>query len=193
VASPDVVMFIRHGEKPGDDGPPHGINHDGQHDPHSLSVRGWTRAGALTGLFAYSPTASHPHIVAPERLVATKSTSDYRSRREVDTASPLARRLGLPIDEDFDHGQAKALSRSILADPRPTLVVWHHGSMPDLLAHFPVINSEDVPEPWPHDRFDLIWVLVREPDSGDYRFVSVEQALLEGDAPVPRRSAGPGA
>jgi hypothetical protein len=136
--------------------------------------------------------ASHPHIVVPERLVATKSTSDYRSRREVDTASPLARRLGLPIDEDYDHGQAKELSRSILADPRPTLVVWHHGSMADLLAHFPVGNVQDVPERWPDGRFDLIWVLVREPDSGDYRFVSVEQALLEGDAPVPRRSAGPG-
>ncbi len=184
MASPDVVMFIRHGEKPGDDGPPHGINHQGEHDPHSLSVRGWTRAGALTGLFAYAPTASHPHIVVPERMVATKITSDYRSRREVDTATPLARRLGIAIDEDFDHGQAKALSQSILADRRPTLVVWHHGSMPDLLAHFTVINSEDVPKQWPHDRFDLIWVLVREPDSGGYRFVSVEQGLLEGDALV---------
>jgi broad specificity phosphatase PhoE len=192
VVSPDVVMFIRHGEKPGDDGPPHGINHDGEHDPHSLSVRGWTRAGALTGLFAYAPTASHPHIVVPERLVATKFTSDYRSRREVDTAAPLARRLGIPIDEDYDHSQAKALSRSILDVPRPTLVVWHHGSMPDLLGHFPISNSDDVPHRWPHDRFDLIWVLVRIPDSGEYRFMSVEQGLLEGDAPVPRQSVGPG-
>jgi broad specificity phosphatase PhoE len=182
VANPDVVMFIRHGEKPGDDGPPHGINHQGEHDPHSLSVRGWTRAGALTGLFTYAPTASHPHIVVPERLVATKFTGDYRSRREVDTATPLARRLGVPIDEDYDHSQAKALSRSILDDPRPTLVVWHHGSMPDLLAHFPISNSEDVPKQWPHDRFDLIWVLVRDPDSGEYRFLIVDQALLDGDA-----------
>ena len=47
-------MFIRHGEKPGENGPPHGINHDGEHDPHSLSVRGWTRAGALAGLLAGS-------------------------------------------------------------------------------------------------------------------------------------------
>lgn len=185
MASPDVVMFIRHGEKPGDVGPPHGINHDGEHDPHSLSVRGWTRAGALTGLFAYAPTASHPHIVVPERVVATKSTSDYRSRREVDTAAPLARRLGISIDEAFGHSHVKALSRSILDDPRPTLVVWHHGTMSDLLAHFPVGNTQDVPEQWPDDRFDLIWVLVREPESGEYRFLSVEQALLDGDATPP--------
>ena len=32
------------------------------------------------------------------------------------------------------------------------------------------------------DRFDLIWVLVRDPDSGEYRFLMVDQALLDGDA-----------
>jgi hypothetical protein len=35
-----------HGEKPGESGKPHGINVDGEHDPHSLSVRGWRLAGA---------------------------------------------------------------------------------------------------------------------------------------------------
>lgn len=175
-------MFIRHAEKPGEDGPPRGINHVGEHDPHSLSVRGWTRAGALAGLFAYAPTGSHPQVVVPQRLVATKFTHDYRSRREVDTATPLARRLGIAIDEDFDHSQAKALSRSVLDDPRPTLVVWHHGSMSDLLAHFPISNGDDVPTCWPEDRFDLIWVLVRDPEAEEYRFLSVGQALLDGDA-----------
>jgi hypothetical protein len=182
VASPDVVMFIRHAEKPGDDGPPHGINHDGEHDPHALSVRGWTRAGALAALFAYGPAASHPQIAVPERLVATRFTHDYKSRREVDTATPLARRLGIAIDEDFDHSQAEELSRSILADPRPTLVVWHHGSMGDLIAHFPASNSQEVPKHWPEDRFDLIWVLVRDAGAPDYRFLTVGQALLDGDA-----------
>lgn len=183
MASPEVIMFIRHAEKPGEDGPPHGINHDGEHDPHSLSVRGWTRAGALAGLFAYAPTELHPQIVVPKRVVATRFTHDYSSRREVDTATPLALRLDIPIDDDFDHTQAKALSRSILDDPRPTLVVWHHGSMSDLLARFPISNGDDVPKRWPEDRFDLIWVLVLDPKTQDYRFLSVSQALLDGDAP----------
>jgi hypothetical protein len=177
-------MFIRHGEKPGEDGPPHGINHDGEHDPHALSVRGWTRAGALVGLFAHAPTASQPELRVPERIVATAFTHDYRSRREVDTATPLARRLGIAIDDAFDHSHAAALSRSILDDPRPTLVVWHHGSMSDLLAHFPIRNADDVPRHWPEDRFDLIWVLLSDPDAGAYRFAAVEQALLDGDAGV---------
>lgn len=175
-------MFIRHAEKPGEDGPPHGVNHLGEHDSHSLSVQGWTRAGALAPLFALAPSASHPGIVVPQRIVATKSTHDYTSTREVDTATPLARRLGIPIDESYDHSEAKELSRTILADPRPTLVVWHHGSMSGLLAHFPIRNRDDMPEHWPEDRFDLIWLLVRDPAEQDYRFRAVPQALLSGDA-----------
>jgi hypothetical protein len=136
----------------------------------------------LAGLFAHAPSASHPGIVVPERLVATKVTHDYRSRREVDTATPLAQRLGIPIDEGYDHSHVRELGRSILGDPRPTLVVWHHRSMSDLLAHFPIGNRDDVPECWPEDRFDLIWVLAREPGMEEYRFLSVEQGLLAGDA-----------
>jgi broad specificity phosphatase PhoE len=182
VTSPNVVMFIRHGEKPGDDGPPHGINHKGESDPHSLSVRGWTRAGALAALFAHAPYPTHPHVVLPERIMATKSTDSYKSKREVDTATPLAHRLGLPVDDQFDHEHAAELAASILADPRDSLVVWHHGSMPDVIAGLPVSNRTDIPHHWPEDRFDLIWVLSKSADDSDYRFDVVAQQLLDGDA-----------
>lgn len=181
MTSPDVIMFIRHGEKPGDDGPPHGINHKGETDPHSLSVRGWTRAGALAALFAYAPHNSHPGVVVPARIVATKSTDDYKSKREVDTATPLAHRLALPVDQNFDHEHAAALSASILGDSRPTLVVWHHGSMTDVIAGLPVSNRDEIPHHWPEDRFDLIWTLGKGPGESDYRFAVVPQQLLDGD------------
>ena len=181
MTSPDVIMFIRHGEKPGDDGPPHGINHKGETDPHSLSVRGWTRAGALAALFAYAPHNSHPGVVVPARIVATKSTDDYKSKREVDTATPLAHRLALPVDQNFDHEHAAALSASILGDSRPTLVVWHHGSMTDVIAGLPVSNRDEIPHHWPEDRFDLIWTLGKGPGESDYRFSAVPQELLDGD------------
>ena len=67
--APEVVMFIRHGEKPADDGPPHGVNEHGEHDPHALAVRGWTRAGALATLFGHAPLATHPYIVRPGRIL----------------------------------------------------------------------------------------------------------------------------
>jgi hypothetical protein len=174
-------MFIRHGEKPGDDGPPHGINHKGESDPHSLSVRGWTRAGALAALFAHAPFATHPTVVVPDRVIATKSTDGYKSKREVDTATPTARRLALTVDESFDHAHASELVASIREDPRPTLVVWHHGSMTDVLQELPISNRSDVPKHWPEDRFDLIWTLSKSPAESVYRFAAVPQQLLDGD------------
>jgi hypothetical protein len=63
-------------------------------------------------------------------------------------------------------------------------VVWHHGTMAKIVRHFPIVNPDDVPTHWPDERFDLIWVLVRQngPTLG-YRFVSVPQMLLADDAP----------
>ena len=52
--APEIIMFVRHGEKPGEGSLPHGVNHHGEIDEHSLSVKGWTRAGALAGLFPSS-------------------------------------------------------------------------------------------------------------------------------------------
>ena len=177
-------MFVRHGEKPGKQGPPHGINHHGEHDSHSLSVRGWTRAGALAALLAHAPADSHPYVVVPERIIATKPSHEAKSRREVDTASPLAKRVQVDIDEEHGHGHEDSVRRSILADPRSTLVVWHHGTMTHLVEGFPISNIDEVPAHWPDERFDLIWVLTRGRNDDAYSFASVSQRLLDGDEGV---------
>jgi hypothetical protein len=54
--------------------------------------------------------------------------------------------------------------------------------MAKIVRHFPVINPDDIPARWPDERFDLIWVLVRQsgPALG-YRFVAVPQMLLADD------------
>jgi hypothetical protein len=50
------------------------------------------------------------------------------------------------------------------------------------LRHFPVVNSHEIPKRWPEERFDLIWVLVRQPGAEPkYRFVAVPQMLLVDD------------
>jgi hypothetical protein len=188
--APLTVMFVRHAEKPGEDGPPHGINHRGERDPHCLSVRGWTRAGALASLFSRPPSSTHPMIVVPERVVATKPSDEAKSRREFDTAEPLASRLGLDVDDDFGHSHEGRLRDSIMGDPRSTCVVWHHGGMSHLVSGFPMGNPQDVPDAWPEDRFDLIWILERRHDETVYTFAEANQSLLVGDvgvgAPHPR-------
>lgn len=54
--------------------------------------------------------------------------------------------------------------------------------MSDLIGLFPIGNAADMPQRWPDDRFDVIWVLVRDASAQDYRFVSLTQELLAGDA-----------
>lgn len=179
--APTIVMFIRHGEKPSDHGAPRGINDDGEHDNHSLSVRGWMRAGALAGLMAHAPLPSHPEVHPPQRIVATKPSQTAKSRRELDTADPIARRLEVVVDSDLEHGSEAEVRENILSDSRATLVVWHHGTMGHLVRGFPIANADDVPHHWPDDRFDLIWVLTRDPGDSEFTFTSVDQRLLDGD------------
>ena len=114
--------------------------------------------------------------------MATRPSQEAKSRREYDTAEPLARRLDIDVDDDHEHGHEHRLRDSILADPRPTLVVWHHGTMAHLVRGFPIRNAGDVPHAWPDDRFDLIWILAREADDEEYEFSSAAQSLLDGDA-----------
>ncbi|MCO5122650.1 MAG: hypothetical protein M9915_02750 [Rhizobacter sp.] len=181
--APEIIMFVRHGEKPGEGSKPHGVNPHGEHDGHSLSVLGWTRAGALAGLFAHAPSRAHPHVVRPGRIIATRPTEEAKSKREIHTARPTAERLKLEVEATHTHGNEAELTREVLAKPESVLIVWHHGTMAKIVRHFPVVNPDDIPKHWPDERFDLIWVLVRQPgEELAYRFVSVPQMLLADDA-----------
>jgi hypothetical protein len=180
--APEIIMLVRHGEKPGEGLRPHGVDHHGEIDEHSLSVQGWTRAGALVGLFAHAPFKSHPHIVRPGRIFATRPTHKAKSKREMNTAHPTAKRLKIAVEDSYTHGNEEDLVREVLGRPESTLIVWHHGTMVKLVRHFPIVNSDEIPKQWPDERFDLIWVLVRQPGAElKYRFVVVPQMLLADD------------
>lgn len=177
--APHTIMFGRHAEKPADSGLPHGVDHHGQIDGHRLSVHGWIRAGALAVLFDQL-TSTRAGLVRPQRVMATRPSKDYASKREHDTARPTAERLGLAVDDQFAHDQVAQAAASLLADPRDTLVVWHHGSIPELMSHLPLSNPSGIPKAWPEDRFDLIWCLTVN-EAGQYAFTEVAQDLLAGD------------
>jgi broad specificity phosphatase PhoE len=170
-----TIMFIRHAEKP--EKAEKGVTPNGEHDEHSLSVRGWTRAGALAALFA-NPEST-PHITKPSHVIATAPSDSYKSKREHDTALPTAQRLGVKVDATPIPADYSTLASSIRESTDSTLVVWHHGSIPAFIASFPVANSKDVPAHWPESRFDVIWVL--QPDGEQYTWHEVNQELLDGD------------
>lgn len=179
--SPNTIMFIRHGEKPGESGAPFGVDQHGKEDSHALSVRGWQRAGALTGLFKLAQQQKYPGLVTPAAIYATAPNSDSHSTREHNTAQPLADALKIDVNVDFSHGHEHHLATHISGDNRDTLVVWHHGELPAAIGEFAIVNKEDVPSEWPPERFDLVWVLTKVSASRSYQFSSLNQHLLVGD------------
>ena len=98
------------------------------------------------------------------------------------TANPTAKRLKVDVEDSHTHGNEEDLVKEVLGRPESTLIVWHHGTMAKLVRHFPIVNSDEIPKHWPDERFDLIWVLVRQPGAElKYRFVVVPQMLLADD------------
>ena len=96
--------------------------------------------------------------------------------------NPTAKRLKLEVEDSHTHGNEEDLVKEVLGRPESTLIVWHHGTMAKLVRHFPIVNIDEIPKHWPDERFDLIWVLVRQPGAElKYRFVVVPQMLLADD------------
>jgi hypothetical protein len=179
--SPNTIMFIRHGEKPSDSGAPFGVNQHGKEDSHALSVRGWQRAGGLTGLFKLAQQSEYPGLVTPAAIYATAPNSNSHSTREFNTAQPLADALSIDVNVDYPHGHEHHLATHIMGQGNDTLVVWHHGEIPAAIGEFPIVNKSDIPSAWPEERFDLVWVLSRDADSSQYTFSELNQRLLDGD------------
>ena len=74
-------MLVRHGEKPGEGSPPHGVNKHGERDEHSLSVQGWTRAGALVQLFAPDAGTARSGLARPTAVYAAGGSGGEGSVR----------------------------------------------------------------------------------------------------------------
>jgi hypothetical protein len=180
--SPTKIMLIRHAEKQPDDPPgppPYGINEDGEQDRHSLSPRGWQRAGALIGFFARpipGPIAKPNVLYACAVDTSEGVGDDSKSVRPQQTVMPLARKLGVVINTDFVIGEEAQLATSIRSRLGVVLVAWEH-------KHIPLIATAlgaDAPSAWPDDRFDMVWVLTPR---GDRHYLAiVNQSLLQGDA-----------
>lgn len=168
---PAVIYIIRHGEKPSTIdarsrpllpelvAPTLGTDSQGNPNEHSLTPRGWQRAGALAVRFASAPivdrSRSAPHTehdshrirwYRPEALFASRYTDNgidtSTIHRAYLTLQPLAELLdeqnraddgnGCRINATFDVKDTKAAIMAILrAGPGTVLVAWEHHAIYD--------------------------------------------------------------
>ncbi len=177
-----MIMVIRHAEKPlHPSASPHGVNPDGREDPHSLTVTGWIRAGALVELFA--PTRGDPpaELRRPDTIYASAYAGGH-SKRSMQTVTPLAARLGLQVVKRYAAGDETHLTKEISIRPGATLIAWHHEALHKIPQHLGEVDPLP-PDYWPPDRFDVIWTFTHEGDG--WRFTQIPQLLLPGDLPYP--------
>jgi broad specificity phosphatase PhoE len=191
---PRKLMIIRHGEKQPDSGPPpYGVNTSGVQDKHSLSTRGWQRAGALAPFFciAWAEEIETPDAVYASKIGATELIADghdiSQSLRPQQTVTPLVAALNPAkgLQTPYAVGQEPALVQTLNdSENGVVLVAWEHNHIPTIAKAF----SGDAPATWPGSRFDDVWVLTRSPD-GTYVFQHVFQSLLGGDLQDPSTSS----
>ena len=182
----DTLMIIRHAEKPTGSGAPHGITEAGELDKESLTVRGWTRAGALVELFDPrgadgNPTPTRPGILQPATIFASKP-GGHDSKRSQETVTPLAAALHVQVDTRFAKGQTADLAAALAGVRGPVLVAWQCEEIAAIIAHLGTVDPTP-PASWPGDRFDVVYVLTR--NSNGWIFTQVPQMLLAGDSPTP--------
>jgi hypothetical protein len=181
------IMLMRHAEKPSKDDVPFGVTLQGEHSKESLEVRGWQRAGALTQLFApANGRLSNASLTRPKFLYASKPLLRKGSRRPMETITPLAEKLKIKIRSGFARSELDEMLEEVFACKGPVLICWQREYIPEIAAQI-LGKSTGVPETWPEDRFDMIWVFDLNRSTGKYRFKQVPQRLLDGDLPAPIR------
>ena len=175
------VIVIRHAQKPTSHPKHRGGREDGTNDSESLTVRGWMHAGALAAVFG-GPGA-HPveaHLDRPDFIFAAGTgkkeaivngkpvTVGSHSRRPLETVTPMAERLGLAPLTMYGKGEEQALVRDALSRDGVVLICWQHEDIPTI-GNLIVGNDATVPQSWPEDRYDLIWVFDRGDSSWTFR------------------------
>ncbi|RYC29793.1 phosphoglycerate mutase family protein [Lichenibacterium minor] len=170
---PSRIMIIRHAEKHAEPG----VTVEGRSDEHSLTVRGWQRAGALVRLFGPDADVA----LRPDVVYASAIGPESETRRPQQTVGPLVDLMREHNDSMYDDRFLKpnveALVADVLERTGTVLIAWEHSRIPAIVAALP--HAPAVPSEWPKDRYDLVWVLDRSGQGWDFR--QIPQLLLSGD------------
>jgi hypothetical protein len=160
---PATILIIRHAEK----------LTDGRID---LSPTGFERARLLPKLF--SPAGARPDLPTPQVLFATHLSP--HSNRPVQTVTPLATALHLPIHDSFHDEDYSALAAALLSGKfasKVVLVVWHHGTIPQLTL---ALGATPPYTAWPDSQYDRIWRI--DYANGKATIQDLPYAIMPGDS-----------
>ncbi len=171
----EQVIVIRHAEKPTAKPKRHGVRDDGTNDKESLTVRGWQHAGSLAAVFAAGLAATvEGALRRPDHIFAAGigkkrvkgedgkiRTVGSHSRRPLETVTPMADRLGITPVTAHTKGEEASLVKDALAREGVVLICWQHEDIP-VIGNLIMGDATSVPQTWPDDRYDLIWVFERK-------------------------------
>ncbi len=160
---PATILIFRHAEK----------LTDGQ---IHLSSTGFKRATRLLDLFV--PPGTRPDLTTPQVIFATHLSA--HSNRPVETVTPLAQALHLPIDDSIASDDYAALARTLLSGKyagKVVLIAWHHGTIPSLVIS---LGVKPPTETWPDEQFDRIWRI--DYVNGKATIKDLPQHLMPGDS-----------
>ena len=169
----DQIIVIRHAQKPTRSPRRDGVRDDGTPDRFSLTVRGWQHAGALAAVFATAgdgavdPLAPRPDVIfaaGPGRRTTgvggRRETVGSRSRRPLQTVTPMAAALGLTPIVDHAKGEERALVADAMGRDGVVLICWQHTQIP-AIGNLILGDDTTAPQTWPKRSFDRIWYFDR--------------------------------
>jgi hypothetical protein len=131
---------------------------------------------------ASRPTASRTANRSPRAAGSEPEPWWACSRQALETLQPLADRLGVAVDTRFLKGAYADLVGAIRSIDGVVLVSWEHRLIPAIAALI-VGDAARVPDIWPDDRYDLVWVFERAATGDRLEFRQAAQMLLAGDLP----------
>jgi hypothetical protein len=163
------VLIIRSGEKPAPEAKSVG-----------LSERGRKRAYYIPNLFVFSATRPEP-FPRPDFIFAGRNVPS--SHRPVDTVTPLARKLGLHINDRFREREGiidlcEELFTNKKYEEKTVLICWDHRDIPDLTRQ---LGATRYPSHWRASDFDRVWQITYD-EKGKTVFANRPQVLLAGDS-----------
>jgi hypothetical protein len=186
-----TILIMRHADKP-EPGGDSGVDAVGLPDKNSLTPRGWQRAGIWAELFA--PSLGQQSVLpGPTAIFASAPASKAeflaghggsKSRRPLETISPLAAKLGINVDLRFAKGQEADLAAAISLPDGVVLVCWQHEDI-DAIAAALSPQPQGVPDGWPGDRFNVVFCFDRPDAAAPWTFQQFVPVMLEGDDSAP--------